>query len=63
MKEDDILHTSLNSICEDVVAASAKVDCEHIKKLTDSLDGRLMAVIEKKGGWPLNIFEMAMLVN
>ena len=40
--------TSLNSIWEAVVAASVKVDGEQIKKLTDSMDGRLMAVIEKK---------------
>jgi hypothetical protein len=39
----------LNSIWEAAVAASAKVDREQIKKLTDSMDGRLKAVIEKKG--------------
>jgi transposase len=44
-------YTSLNSIWEAVVAASVKVDREQIKKLTDSIDRKLMAVIEKKGGY------------
>uniref|UniRef100_A0A674BLC1 SR-related CTD-associated factor 1 n=1 Tax=Salmo trutta TaxID=8032 RepID=A0A674BLC1_SALTR len=42
-------YTFLNSIWEAVVAASVKIDREQIKKLTDSMDGRLMAVIENKG--------------
>lgn len=41
---------SLNRIWEAVVAASAKTDHEQIKKMTDSMNGRLMAVIGKKGG-------------
>ena len=44
-------YTFLNSIWEAVVAASVKIDREQIKKLTDSMDGRLMAVIENKGGY------------
>ncbi|KAJ8369355.1 hypothetical protein SKAU_G00093830 [Synaphobranchus kaupii] len=44
-------YTSLNSIWEAVVDASAKVDREQIKTLTNSMDGRLMAIIEKKGGY------------
>lgn len=42
---------SLNSIWETMVAASAKIDREQIKKLTSSMDGRLMVVIEKKDGY------------
>ena len=41
----------LNSVWEAVVAAAQKVDRQQIKKLTDSMDGRLVAVIEKKGGY------------
>ncbi len=41
---------SLNSVWQALVAASSKVGREQIKKLTDSMDGRLMTVIEKKGG-------------
>ena len=44
-------YTSLNSVWEAVVAAAQKVDRQQIKKLTDSMDGRLVAVIEKKGGY------------
>lgn len=44
-------YASLNSIWEAVVAASAKGDREQIEKLTDSMDGRLMAVIEKRGSY------------
>lgn len=44
-------YTFLNRIWEAVVAASAKIDREQIKKLTDSMDGRLMAVIENKIGY------------
>ena len=44
-------YTSLNSIWEAVIAAAQKVDRQQIKKLTDSTDGRLVAVIEKKGGY------------
>lgn len=36
---------------EAVVADARKVDHQQIKKLTDSMDGRLMTVIEKKGGY------------
>ncbi len=43
-------YTSLKSVCQALVVASSKVGREQIKKLTDSMDGRLMAVIEKKGG-------------
>lgn len=43
-------YTSLNSVWEAVVAAAQKVDRQQIKKLTDSMDGRLLSVIEKKGG-------------
>lgn len=39
-------YTFLNSIWEAVVAASVKIDREQIKKLTDSMDGRLMAVMK-----------------
>lgn len=44
-------YTSLTSVWEAVVAAAQKVDGQQIKKLTDSMDGRLMTVIEKKGGY------------
>ena len=44
-------YTSLNSIWEAVVVAARKVDPQQIKKLTDSMDGRLMTVIEKRGGY------------
>lgn len=44
-------YTSLNSVWEAVVAAAQKVDSDQIKKLTDSVNGRLVTVIEKKGGY------------
>ena len=44
-------YTSLNSVWEAVVAAAQKVDHQQIKKLTDSMNGRLMTVIEQKGGY------------
>ena len=44
-------YSSLNSVWEAVVAAAQKVDHQQIKKLTDSMNGRLITVIEKKGGY------------
>ena len=51
-------YTSLNIVWEAVVAAARKVDRQQIKKLTDSMDGRLVTVIEKKGWlyWSLIFF-------
>lgn len=43
--------TSLNSVWEAMVAAAQKIDSDQIKKLTDSMNGRLVTVIEKKGGY------------
>ena len=43
--------TFLNSVWEAVVAAAQNVDRKQIKKLTDSMNGRLITVIEKKGGY------------
>lgn len=43
--------TSLNSVWEAVVAAARNVDRQQIKTLTESMDGRLLSVIEKKGGY------------
>lgn len=42
-------YTSSNSIWGAVVAASDQIGQEQIKSLTDSMDGRLMKVIEKNG--------------
>ncbi|KAK7130479.1 hypothetical protein R3I93_019969 [Phoxinus phoxinus] len=42
-------YTSLNSVWEAVVASAQKVDHQQIKKLTDSMNGRLITVIEKGG--------------
>ena len=44
-------YTSLNSVWEAVVTAAQNVDRQQINKLTDSLNGRLITVIEKKGGY------------
>lgn len=44
-------YTSLNSVWEAVVAAAQKVDRQQIKNLTESMDRRLITVIEKKGGY------------
>lgn len=44
-------YTSLNSVWAAVVAAAQKVDRQQIKELTDSMNGRLITVIEKKGGY------------
>lgn len=49
-------YTSLTSVWEAVVAAAQKVDRQQIKELTDSMDGRLMTVIEKKGGYMVTDF-------
>ena len=43
--------TSLNRVWEAVVDAAQNVDCQQIKKLTDSMNGRLVTVTEKKGGY------------
>ena len=39
-------YTSLNSVWEAVVAAAQNVDSHQIKKLTDSMNRRLITVIE-----------------
>uniref|UniRef100_A0A3P8VSW3 Tc1-like transposase DDE domain-containing protein n=1 Tax=Cynoglossus semilaevis TaxID=244447 RepID=A0A3P8VSW3_CYNSE len=44
-------YTSLNSVWEAVVAAARNVDREQIKTLTESMDGRLLSVLAKKGGY------------
>ncbi len=44
-------YTSLNSISESVVAASATIDREQIKTLNNCMNRQLMKVIEKKGGY------------
>uniref|UniRef100_I3JDK3 Calpain catalytic domain-containing protein n=1 Tax=Oreochromis niloticus TaxID=8128 RepID=I3JDK3_ORENI len=44
-------YTSLNSVWEAVVAAARNVDGEQIKTLTESMDGRLLSVLAKKGGY------------
>ena len=44
-------YTSLNSVWEAVVAAAHNVGREQIKKLTESMDGRLLSVLMKKGGY------------
>lgn len=44
-------YTSLNSVWEAVVAAARHVDRKQIKQLTESMDGRLLSVIMKKGGY------------
>ena len=44
-------YTSLNSVWEAVVAAARKVDHKQIKTLTESMDGRLLSIMEKKGGY------------
>ena len=44
-------YTSLNSVWEAVVAAARNVDDEQIKTLTESMDGRLLSVLAKKGGY------------
>ena len=41
---------------EAVVAVAQKVDPQQIKKLMDSMDGKLVTVIEKKGGYISQIF-------
>ncbi|CAJ0926660.1 unnamed protein product [Ranitomeya imitator] len=41
--------TSRNSVWEAVVAAARNVDRKQIKQLTESMDGRLLSVIIKKG--------------
>ena len=41
----------LSELCLAVVAAAQKVDRQQIKQLTDSMNGRLMTVIAKKGGY------------
>ena len=43
--------TSLNSVWEAVVASAQKVALQQIKKLTESMNGRLITVIEKTGGY------------
>ena len=42
-------YINLNSVWEAVVAAAQKVDSQQIKKLNDSMNGRLITAIEKKG--------------
>ncbi|MGL5955124.1 MAG: transposase [Brevinema sp.] len=44
-------YTSLNSVWKAVVAAARNVDGEQIKTLTESMDGRLLSVLAKKGGY------------
>lgn len=44
-------YTFLNSVWEAVVAAARNVDREQIKTLTESMDGRLLSVLAKKGGY------------
>ncbi|CAL9697540.1 unnamed protein product [Knipowitschia caucasica] len=44
-------YTSLKSVWEALVVTAQKVDRQQIKKLTDSMDGRLLSVIENKGGY------------
>uniref|UniRef100_A0AAY4C5V1 Oxysterol-binding protein n=1 Tax=Denticeps clupeoides TaxID=299321 RepID=A0AAY4C5V1_9TELE len=44
-------YTSLNIVWEAVVAAARNVDGEQIKTLTESMDGRLLSVLAKKGGY------------
>ena len=44
-------YTSLHSVWEAVVAAAQKVDRQQIKQLTDFMNGGLMTVIAKKGGY------------
>uniref|UniRef100_A0A3B4FRD4 Tc1-like transposase DDE domain-containing protein n=1 Tax=Pundamilia nyererei TaxID=303518 RepID=A0A3B4FRD4_9CICH len=44
-------YTSLNSVWEAMVAAARNVDGEQIKTLTESMDGRLLSVLAKKGGY------------
>ncbi|KAJ1132592.1 hypothetical protein NDU88_010899 [Pleurodeles waltl] len=44
-------YTSLNTVWEAVVAAARNVDGEQIKTLTASMDGRLLSVLAKKGGY------------
>lgn len=48
----ELVHLSeqLHSVREAVVAAGRKVDCQQMKKLTDSVNGRLVIITEKKGG-------------
>ena len=44
-------YTSLNSVWKALVTATQKVDHQQIKKLKDSMNGKLMTVNEKKGGY------------
>ena len=48
-------YTSLNSVWEAVAAAAQNVDRQQIKKLTDSMNGRLITVIEKKSGFKVSV--------
>ena len=56
-------YTSLNSLWEAVVAAAKKVDRQQIKKLTESINGRLITVIEKKGGYIGHFLKKIKFVN
>ena len=44
-------YTCLDSVWEAVAAAAHNVGREQIKKLTESMDGRLLSVLMKKGGY------------
>lgn len=44
-------YTSLNSLWASLLAASAKIGRDLIKKLAESVDMRLIQVLEKKGGY------------
>lgn len=53
----ELVHLSeqLHSVGEAVVAAGRKVDGQQMTNLTDSVNGRFVSVIEKKGGC-MNVF-------
>ncbi|KAJ1179529.1 hypothetical protein NDU88_004763 [Pleurodeles waltl] len=56
-------YTSLNSVWEAVVAAARNVDGEQIKTLTESMDGRLLSVLAKKGGYIGHGFLFVLFLN
>lgn len=44
-------YTSLDALWDAVFSAAKSVDPQQVKRLTDSVDERLMTVVEKKGGY------------
>ena len=52
-------YTSLYCVWEAVVAAAQNVDRQQIKTLTDSMNGRHVTVIEKKGVYIGHLFFMS----